>query len=385
MTMSLGAPAPGDESGGGGSAATAAPDVVVPDYGGAWIGAILPALRRGVTPPGLPAWVGTASPVVVLLVDGVGWAQYQRFRPQLPALDGAEGGPVTSVVPATTATALPSLTTGLPPAAHGMLGDKIRVGGRVLSVLQWTVARGRPPDPAQVQPMRPFADGAVEVVSGAAYAGSGFSRAHLRGAPYHGFTAATELPGVVAARLRAGVPLVYAYLPDVDRTAHEVGMDHAAFGDALARADAVIAGIRRALPPGGVLVVTADHGQVTTDPAERVHLGPLTPLVAAMAGSTRLRYLHARPGAAAELLAAATELAGDRALVRDRATVAASGWLGPTPSPMVAGRLGDVVMAARGAATMVDPDDLRQAQLVTMHGSLTAAEQLVPLLALPGG
>lgn len=383
--MSLGASAAGDEPDLTADGTGATPDVVVPDYGGAWIGAVLPALLRGAAPPGLPAWVGDARPVVVLLVDGVGWEQYRWFRPQLPALEGADGGPVTSVVPSTTATALPSVTTGLPPAEHGMLGDRMRVGGRVLSVLPWTVARGRPPDPAQVQPRQPFGGGVAEVVSGAVYAGSGFSRAHLRGVPYHGFGDATELAVVVADRLRAGACLVYAYLPDVDRTAHEVGMDHAAFDDALALADAVIDGIRRALPPGGALVVTSDHGQVTTTPDRRVDLTPLRPLVSAMAGSTRLRYLHARPGAAAELLAAATELAGDHATVLDRAAVAATGWLGPDLRPMVAGRLGDVVMAARGTATMVDPDDLRQAQLVTMHGSVTAAELWVPLLALPGG
>jgi hypothetical protein len=358
---------------------------VAPDYAGAWIGAVLPALLRGVAPPGLPTWVGDARPVVVLLVDGVGWKQYQRFRTQLPALEGAEGGPVTSVVPSTTATALPSLTTGRPPAEHGMLGDRMRVGGRVLNVLQWTVADGRPPDPLAVQPHPPFAGGVVEVVSGAAFAGSGFSRAHLRGVPYHGFDDAVELPAVVADRLRAGVPLVYAYLPDVDRTAHELGMDHAVFDAALALADTVIAGIRRALPPGGALVVTSDHGQVTTTVDQRVDLRPLRPLVSAMAGSTRLRYLHARPGAAAELLAAAAELADERATVLDRDGVAATGWLGPTLHPVVAGRLGDVVMAARGTATMVDPDDLRQAQLVTMHGSVTPSELWVPLLALPSG
>ena len=383
--MSLGASAAGDEPEivtalGGGSAG-----VVVPDYEGAWIGAVLPALLRGTAPPGLPPWVGDARPAVVLLVDGLGWEQYLRFRAQLPALEGAEGGPMTSVVPSTTATALPSLTTGRPPAEHGMLGDRMRVGGRVLNVLQWTTTGGPPPDPAAVQPHPPFPGGVADVVSGAAFAGSGFSRAHLRGAPYHGFDEAAELPAVVADRLRAGVPLIYAYLPDVDRTAHERGMDHAAFDAALALADAVIVGIHRVLPPGGALVVTSDHGQVTTTPEQRVDLGPLGPLVSAMAGSTRLRYLHARPGAATELLAAAAELAGERATVLDRAGVAATGWLGPTPRPMVAGRLGDVVMAARGAATMVDPDDLRQAQLVTMHGSVTPSELWVPVLALHGG
>jgi hypothetical protein len=103
-----------------------------------------------------------------------------------------------------------------------------------------------------------------------------------------------------------------------------------------------------------------------------------------MGGSTRLRYLHARPGASADLLAAATELVGARAWVHDRDSLIATGWMGPTMHPVVAGRLGDVVLAARGAATMIDPADTRQAALITMHGSVTAEEVLVPLLAVRG-
>ncbi len=60
------------------------------------------------------------------------------------------------------------------------------------------------------------------------------------------------------------------------------------------------------------------------------------------------------------------------------------GWLGPRTSPLVAGRLGDVILAARDDATMVDPSEGRLNSLVTVHGSLTPDEMLVPLLAARG-
>lgn len=363
----------------------AATEVVTPDYGGAWLGGVLPALQAGRAPVGAPDWVGGARQRVLLLIDGLGWHMLRRFGAQLPSLAACTASTITSVVPSTTASALPTLTTGVPPAVHGMLGDRMRVGGRVLSVLQWTVADGRPPEPARVQPHRPFGGGVVEVVSHAKFVGSGFTEAHLRGGTYHGFETTPELVARVGACIDAGAPVVYAYLPDVDRTAHELGMDHEAFGEALALADDVVAGIRRRLPADGVLVVTSDHGQVATAVDERVDLRPLRGMVSAMGGSTRLRYLHARPGASADLLAAATELVGTRAWVHDRGGMVASGWMGPTMGPVVAGRLGDVVLAARGAATLVDPADLRQAELLTMHGSVTADEVLVPLLAVRGG
>jgi hypothetical protein len=265
-----------------------------------------------------------------------------------------------------------------------MLGDRIRVGGRMLGVLGWTVAGGRPPDPAQVQPHRPFPGGEPVVISAAKFVGSGFSQAHLRGAPFRPYYTPDELVAQVAAVVRGGAPVVYAYLPDLDRAAHELGFDDEGFGTALALTDRVIAGIHRALPPDAALLVTSDHGHVSTPASGRIDLAPLAGMVSAMGGNTRLRYLHARPGAAADLHATAAELVGRRAWVHDRAGLVASGWLGPHISSVVAGRLGDVILAARGETTLVDPSDRRQALLKTMHGSVTASEMLVPLLTARG-
>ena len=46
-----------------------------------------------------------------------------------------------------------------------------------------------------------------------------------------------------------------------------------------------------------------------------------------------------------------------------------------------AGRLGDVALVAREAVAFDDPADTGPFALVSRHGSLTAAEMLVPLLA----
>ena len=63
-----------------------------------------------------------------------------------------EGGPITTVVPSTTATALTSIATGLAPAQHGLVGYRMLVGGDVLNVLRWTMTGGvKGPDPFDVQ------------------------------------------------------------------------------------------------------------------------------------------------------------------------------------------------------------------------------------------
>ncbi len=130
-----------------------------------------------------------------------------------------------------------------------------------------------------------------------------------------------------------------------------------------------------------MLVVTADHGQVEVGdnvvelPATCSPTWRSSPARAASAGCTPA---PAAPGA---LLDAATDLLGDHAWVRTRAAAIAEGWYGPVVTDAAAGRLGDVLLAAKGDVAFDDPDDTGPYVLVGRHGSLTEDEMLVPLLA----
>ena len=57
------------------------------------------------------------------------------------------------------------------------------------------------------------------------------------------------------------------------------------------------------------------------------------------------------------------------------------GWLGPGPPPLHLRRLGDVALLPYAPVGFVDPAMPGERRLVGAHGSLTAAEMLVPLLA----
>src|SRR4051812_28314697 len=95
--------------------ADAAPSL--PDYAGACTCNIVPTLLEpGTTKPDWfpePAW--DADRVVLLLLDGLGWEQLSARRHLTPTLSAMTGGPIATVLPTTTATALTSLSTGLPP------------------------------------------------------------------------------------------------------------------------------------------------------------------------------------------------------------------------------------------------------------------------------
>jgi predicted AlkP superfamily pyrophosphatase or phosphodiesterase len=364
------------------------PQPILPDYSGANVRGIVPALLGpGSWNTSLPAWmpepVASAGQAVLLVLDGLGWDQLQERRAVAPTLAAMAGGPITTVAPTTTATGLSSIATGLTPGEHGLIGYRILLGGEVVNVLQWAAAgqsRRRSQPPRDVQRYPAFLGEQVPVVFPVELCNSAFSEGHLRGARPVGFRATSSLPIEVRNELEAGERFVYAYYGGVDKIAHERG-----FGDyydaELRDADRLVGDLLDVLPAGAVLLVTADHGQVSVGDNVIIPSDDLLSLVSMQSGEGRFRWLHARHGAADELFAAATAEFGDTAWVKRRDEVVAEGWFGPSVPPPIAQRLGDVAIVAHEAVSFDDPLDSGPFALVCRHGSLTSAEMYVPLLA----
>ena len=331
----------------------------------------------------MPPEAAAARQVVLLVVDGLGWEQLQQRAALAPTLTAMSGGPITTVAPSTTATALTSITTGLTPGEHGIVGYRMEVAGEVLNVLRWSAGHGdsrRQIEPAITQPFEPFMGERVPLVSKAELEHSAFSEAHLRGGEPAGWRVASSLPVIVGNILRRGDRFVYAYYDGVDKVAHERGFGP--FYDAELRAvDQLVADLQAALPPGAVLLVTADHGQVHVGERLVTPHADVLRLCRRQSGEGRFRWLHARPGADADLLAAATQHHGAQAWVHSRAELIEAGWFGPTVSAPIAARYGDVALVAHEPISFHDPADSGPYPLVCRHGSLTSAEMLVPLLA----
>jgi hypothetical protein len=356
---------------------------VKPDYGGAWVGAVGEALISGAEHPWLPPAVAEAAGVLLLVLDGLGWHMLQERGPVAPVLAAMAGGPITTVAPTTTSAALTSISTGTPPAEHGIVGYRMRLGSEVLNVLGWH-APGGPPDPSRFQPRAAFGGRKVPVVTRAEFGPTGFTQAHLRGARFVGWRTNATLVEHCRRLVAEGPRFVYAYYDGIDKVAHAYGL-HDGFHDVeLAAADRLVADLLDALPDSWALVVTADHGQVHVGAEGIVELDAVAGLVATMAGEGRFRSLHARAGASAELRAAAEECYGDRAWVFSRDQLLDEGWLGPAATLEVRGRVGDVVLAARAPVAFIDPAFPQERRLVSFHGSLTPDEMLVPLVGARG-
>lgn len=354
-------------------------------YGGACVASIVPALLRKAEPAWLPAPVAGARAVVLLVLDGLGWDALGARPDTMPNLTAMAGGPVTTVVPSTTAAALTSITTGLPPSVHGVVGFRVALDGDVLNVLGFQLAKSkRPPDPFTVQRHPPFLGRPAVVVSGAAYRDSGFTKTHMRDARYVGYRADSTLVEHLRTLGRGDAPFVYAYYPGIDEVAHAYGLHDGYYAAELHAADRLVGEILDALPDDVALVVTADHGQDHVGPDGWRTLGDVADYTAFGSGDARFRYLHAPRGGGAELVEAARDTFGPEAWVLSREELLDEGWLGPDPSPATRRRVGDVVLAAHAGVAFVDPAMPREAHLVSAHGSLTQAEMLVPCVAARG-
>src|SRR6266545_2528341 len=225
---------------------------LLPEYGGACVTNLARALLEPARdpPPWLPAPAIGAERVVLLLLDGVGWEQLLARRHLAPTLTAMAGGPITSVLPTTTAAALTSISTGLPPGEHGVVGYRIHVYGEVLNVLRWTTAAGdarQTIPPAKIQTHPAFLGHRPPVVTRAEFLRTGFTSAHLDRTRFTGYRMASTLVTEVARLVRGGEPFVYAYYDGVDKVAHEYGLG-AHYDAELAAADDIAADLLSVLP-----------------------------------------------------------------------------------------------------------------------------------------
>jgi predicted AlkP superfamily pyrophosphatase or phosphodiesterase len=366
---------------------------IVPNYGEntlADLSASLLATLTGDT-AGNVLRLPPASRACLLVIDGLGWELLRAHQAAAPFLAelAFNSVPLSCGFPATTVTSIASLGTALPPGSHGMLGYAVAdpATGSLLNGLDW------PPgtDPVAWQPRPTVFERALAAGVRAAYVApagldrTGLSRAASRGPEFRGVR---SLGGLAHEALQAlsesERSLVTVYHPDLDAAGHVYGTASDAWAFQLAHVDRLAEQIAGSLPPGGVLYVTGDHGMVDAGADDRIDIDATPALmegVAMLGGDTRARYLYAAPGQAAAVLARWQEILGDRAWVVSRDEAVKDGWFGPV-EPEFAARIGDVIAAAAGnTALIASRAEPMHSRLIGMHGSLTAAEQLVPLLA----
>lgn len=339
--------------------------------------------------------MGECEIVIVCLVDGLGATAIERHHDAFPSLGQAAGGSIEAAFPTTTATGLATLGTGLPPGQHGVLGASFYLPDRdeLLSPLHW----GSDPHPTAVQPERTVFEVCVDAgvrctaLGPAAYAGSGLTRAVLRGSDYvHAESIDDRIDGIRELVSRASSTdsreLAYVYWPALDRAGHEFGPESAQWCAAAADVDELIGRIRAELPDRGAVIVTADHGMV--DSGERVWVEDEPMLswgVRMLGGEPRMRHLYCDPDDVDGVRARWAQVFGNRVSIRTRDEAIDDHLFGPV-DPSLAERIGDlVVVCDPGTSVASRSADPRLSGLPGQHGGLSDDERRIPGLILRGG
>ena len=335
------------------------------------------------------------SPVgreLLFLVDGLGADAVAKYASHIPTLSSLiRHGAVKTSFPSTTATSLATLTTGVNPGEHGMLGYTVQVprsGGRILNSLKWDERV----DPYIWQPVSTLFERAVAQninvthVAAKRYEDTGFTRAVFRGAKYRGANAHADLITETVAALKETPAFVYLYVNDLDVAGHSDGVGSDQWLAALSGIDQLVATLLQKLPRQTRLWLTADHGMINV--GEKIVIGQgnnLAENIATIAGEPRARHLYLSDGAGASEIADVAsqweEFLGEKASVYTREKAIAADLFGNQVSADAADRMGDVIVVAHGDLILIEAErEKQEGAMVGHHGGASDIESYVPLL-----
>ncbi|MDR1851877.1 MAG: alkaline phosphatase family protein [Propionibacteriaceae bacterium] len=361
---------------------------VLPRYGTESVADLLPSVACHLGLPGCKDVLGlpNTEKYIVMLVDGFGWLSFQQFQSQAPFLSkfGELAEPITTTVPSTTAAALTSLGTGLPPSVHGMAGYTFRLDNQIQNALHLPKTYSGEDLQPNLTWFERISDAGMltYVVNKEEFRGSVLSQAAFRGSILLGTedepSMERQLELTLGAAQGEGRALIYLYEPRLDHSGHGHGVGSEQWLEALEHIDQLAQELFENLPDDTSLLITGDHGMVNVSDSGRVVFESeplLTSNVDLLGGEARFRHIYTSKPAAVKT--SWKRMLGSRATVLTREEAFSEGWFGPVGR--VQDRFGDVVAAMKEDYAVVSKRQPNEMQLVGMHGSLTATEMLVPL------
>jgi hypothetical protein len=382
-----------------------------PDYPDATIVNLMASLivaRGGRSPhPPLAAAPATrlapARHLICLVVDGLGEAQldhYLNHHPASPFLGAHARSVLSTVFPATTASAVTTFLTGAAPAEHAILGWHLNLPdlGLASTVLMSKSRTGSDFAPETFDldaylALPSYLNSIPETRALLSYGvipHSRFSRAGTRWDRVRSFDSLAGLQREVTAFCREEARgMAYVYWPVHDSLCHQHGTRDPRTLAHLGEIDQALAGLHDALRGrDAMLLVTADHGIHDTPPAQRIDLAAVPGLYDCLAtlpcGDAGHASCFVRPRREARFLELVAQHLGDACHCIAGETLLELGAFGPgEPHPKLYGRVGDYLLIARDRQAFAAPIAGEAPWFMTgNHGGMTAGEMRVPLFVV---
>lgn len=359
---------------------------------------------------------GSTKNIILVLVDALAFHRLEKWLAEdenLPWHKLLQNGfltPATSICPSTTCAAITSYWTDSSAAEHGVMGYEmwLKEFGITANMITHKPITYRQPggdltlagfDPENYLTVESnsklFLDHGVEVHAFQHYAiiNSGLSRMFMQDAVRHAISSAPDLWISIRELLESKKETrkyIWAYWDRLDGISHLHGPDSerakAEFMDFSRNLETYFLDkLDPDIKQDTVVMLAADHGQITTDNANnhydlKNHPDFINMLHMNPTGENRLAYLHIRPGKVKSVKDYIENTWPDQFSTIDPEEAVTGGLFGlGTPHPEIYNRLGDLIVAAKGNAYWWWAN--KPNPLIGRHGGLSAEEMLVPFLA----
>ena len=398
-------------------------DFVLPSYEGYGLANVSPMIlehfgvattTKGLADEVVGPHLRDSRRVVVILLDACGYLLLKRIladEPDHPFRSLIRSGrmtPLTSVFPSTTAVALSTLHTGLPPIGHGIMGYRMYFPDR--GVLANMIRLSPESDERPRRLIREH-NGAKNLIGVRTIherladarvkstcllrkdiAWSGLSEMHCSGAEVVPFVSAPDMFVTIRKLLSQPRPArqaVWAYWDALDTIQHQYGVwqeegeaELRAFASAMERE---LLGPLRKMKKRVTVILTADHGHVQVERRDIFELGLASGVDEALqvppSGTSRAGYLYSQDHA---WIARLRKKLGKKGWVIPSSAVEEAGlWGGGPPKREFRGRVGDFVMLMNGRRVAFYPyyEGAEPEHLIGgRHGGLHEEEMLTPFI-----
>ncbi len=333
-----------------------------------------------------------ADKIVFFVVDAMGYNAVQTLPKQAFLRRRMQKKPLSAVFPPTTSTSAFSFATGLFPSEHGVLGytQYLHEKNKVVSMLKFSTIKSDKPVKLNLHRLYPF----TTIYQKLKNAGiksfiimpSNLKRTKLSkilntGATYIGYKTIPEMFRKLKKQImKKGKAYIYAYLPDYDTACHDYGPDAIIPGLLLSYINNQFAKLGLAHAKKTLLVVSADHGVIQTNPDKLIMYQKHPKLYSALkavSGECRINYLHCKKGKKEFVQKYFKKKLANQCYIVPSDEAIASGLFGKGKiNPLVIERAGDFIVFCKKNKTMLD----FHTPLIGHHGGTSRQEMQVPLI-----
>lgn len=333
-----------------------------------------------------------ADKIVFFVVDALGYSQVKTLPKHSFLRKWMQNKPVSAVFPSTTATSVLSFATGLLPVEHGVLGytQYIPEQNKVINMLGFESIKTHKSVKLNLHKLYPF----TTVYQRLKKAGirsvilmpsnlqktklSSIQNSRTKYVPYQSIPEMFKKLNKLISK--KGKAYVYCYLPDYDTACHEQGPDAIIPNLLLSYINNQFARLGLTRARKALLIVSADHGSITTNPAKLIRYQKYPKLYSALkavSGEARINYLHCKKGKQEFVQNYVRKNLAKYCDIVSSQKALESGLFGKGEvNPLVRERMGDFIVFCKKNKTMLD----FYTPLIGHHGGTTKIEMQVPLI-----